>query len=148
MKNRPISQFNSEELKEFIAQVIAQDEPAVLLLIEEYAEPIGGIVQVIVKDERNHQEAILACFSAIRQQLLSFDPEFSRFFTWIIGIARTVALSYQTKQMEVEEELDIFQLIYFYNFSRKEIASKLGITELEVGRRFRERIQQLKKESK
>ncbi|KAA5538848.1 RNA polymerase sigma factor [Adhaeribacter rhizoryzae] len=69
-----------------------QDQSAMSLLYDNYSAALYGIILRIVKDEFIAEEAMQDCFVKIWFSFSLYDSSKGRLFTWMVTIARHVAI--------------------------------------------------------
>ncbi|WP_115375865.1 RNA polymerase sigma factor [Adhaeribacter pallidiroseus] len=70
----------------------AQEESAWRNLYEAYAPALYGVILRIVKGEALAEEILQECFLKIWQSFGQYDPARGKLFTWLINIARHLAI--------------------------------------------------------
>lgn len=75
-----------------IQSLRAQEESALKKLYEAYAPALYGVILRIVKVEPTAEEVLQECFLKIWHSFGQYDPARGKLFTWLINIARHLAI--------------------------------------------------------
>jgi len=82
----------ADELDNLILKFQNNDTVAFERLYQMYAENICGAINVILNDAERSQELCQDVFVKIWEKSTSYDASKGRFFTWILRIARNMAI--------------------------------------------------------
>ncbi|QNF35364.1 sigma-70 family RNA polymerase sigma factor [Adhaeribacter swui] len=86
--NQPIA-IVEEEL---VARLRLQDNAAVTQLYDMYSAALFGVILRIVKDNELAEDVLQECFVKIWSSITSYDSTKGKLFTWLINIARNLAI--------------------------------------------------------
>lgn len=79
---------------ELVQRIKNADPNAVAELYDNYSSMLYGILLRIVADEEEAQNLLQDCFVKIWGNIESYDEEKGRFATWLINIARNIAIDF------------------------------------------------------
>ncbi len=82
----------AEELNRLILKFQNKDTVAFEKLYGMYAENICGVINGIIKNPERSQELCQDVFVRIWEKSAAYNPSKGRFFTWILNIARNMAI--------------------------------------------------------
>ena len=97
------------EEKELILLLQKQDKAALEYLYDHYSAALYGVILRIVRKEEIAEEVMQDAFCKIWKNIASYDPEKGRLFTWMLNIARNLAID-KTRSKEVRKEQKSDQL--------------------------------------
>ncbi|WAC41564.1 RNA polymerase sigma factor [Pedobacter sp. SL55] len=80
--------------QEIVALLLKQDEKGFNYLYDNYAGAIYGIITKVVSEKEYADEIIQDVFVKIWKNIVQFDPEKGRLYTWMINLARNTAIDY------------------------------------------------------
>ena len=80
--------------QEIVALLLKQDEKGFNYLYDNYAGAIYGIITKVVSEKDYADEIIQDVFVKIWKNIVQFDPEKGRLYTWMINLARNTAIDY------------------------------------------------------
>ena len=110
--NQPLA-ISEEEL---IARLRVPEEAAISQLYDMYAAALYGVILRIVKHEEIAEDVLQECFVKIWSSFPSYDPAKGRLFTWLVNVARNLAIDkIRSRQYRVgskTQALDKSQLQY------------------------------------
>jgi RNA polymerase sigma factor (sigma-70 family) len=86
---RPMIQESQTELVDLLLQ---RDKQAFERLYDSYSAAVYGLVLKILRDEAMAEDALQDTFVRIWQKIHSYDESKGRLFTWMINIARNIAI--------------------------------------------------------
>ncbi|GEO07317.1 DNA-directed RNA polymerase sigma-70 factor [Adhaeribacter aerolatus] len=93
-----------------ITRLQERDTTALTLLYDKYSASLYGVILRIVKDELVAEEAMQDCFVKIWSSFAFYDKDKGRLFTWLVTIARHVAIdklrSHAYRQSRLNQSLD------------------------------------------
>lgn len=125
-----------------IARLRKRDETAVTQLYDLYSASLYGVILRIVKDELLAEEVIQDCFVKIWVSIALYDSNKGRLFTWMVTIARHLAIdkirscSYQQKRQNQYSDIILKNSSYETNSFKPEcIGIKEFISILSVDQR-------------
>lgn len=78
--------------QDLIARLRVPEEAAITQLYEMYAAALYGVILRIVKQEEVAEDVLQECFVKIWSSFSSYDPAKGRLFTWLVNIARNLAI--------------------------------------------------------
>jgi len=107
---------SSEEL--LVEQLRAQDQKAITHLYRNYSAALYGVILRIVKREEIAEDVLQESFVKIWSAFASYDESKGRLFTWMLNIARNLAIDkIRSKQFRVSsrtqpmEDTDTFRMV-------------------------------------
>ncbi|PSR56906.1 RNA polymerase subunit sigma-70 [Adhaeribacter arboris] len=86
--NQPIA-ISEEEL---VARLRVPEDAAVAQLYDMYSAALYGVILRIVKDTEVAEDVLQECFVKIWSSFSSYDASKGKLFTWLINIARNLAI--------------------------------------------------------
>jgi RNA polymerase sigma factor (sigma-70 family) len=86
--NQPIA-ISEEEL---VARLRVPENAAVTQLYDMYSAALYGVILRIVKDNEIAEDVLQECFVKIWSSFSSYDATKGKLFTWLINIARNLAI--------------------------------------------------------
>lgn len=87
-----------------LQQVQAGDEDALVMLHVRYASLVYSVAYRILNDRMAAEEVTQDTFMRLWNKALSFDPEKGRFVTWLLTVARRVAIDHFRHQHRREPQ--------------------------------------------
>lgn len=103
-----------------ITRLKNKDKTAITQLYDQYSASLYGIILRIVKDSMVAEEVMQDCFVKIWSSIDFYDSKKGRLFTWLITIARHVAIdkirTRSYRQSRLNQNLDV---VFDFNFSEK-----------------------------
>ena len=88
-----------------MAQLRAQDQRALTLLYRNYSAALYGVILRIVKQEEVAEDVLQETFVKIWTAFPSYDEQKGRLFTWMLNIARNLAIDkIRSKQYRVSSK--------------------------------------------
>lgn len=75
-----------------VRRVAGGSDPALEELYRVFEEPVYGLAQRILRDEKASEEATVEVFRRLWSRAASFDPERGKVLSWTLTITRSVAL--------------------------------------------------------
>jgi RNA polymerase sigma-70 factor (ECF subfamily) len=90
-----------------LQQVQAGDEDALVTLHVRYASLVFSVAYRILNDRMAAEEVTQDTFLRLWNKALSFDPEKGRFVTWLLTVARRVAIDYFRHQHRREPQFGL-----------------------------------------
>lgn len=139
-QNQPIA-ISEEEL---IARLRVPDDAAVTQLYDMYSAALFGVILRIVKEQEIAEDVLQECFVKIWSSFSSYDSTKGRLFTWLINIARNLAIDkIRSRQYRVGsktqglEKSPVYQAVDSYGFrpehiGLKELTEKLNPDQKKV----------------
>ncbi|MCC6724745.1 MAG: sigma-70 family RNA polymerase sigma factor [Saprospiraceae bacterium] len=88
------SEATEREL-DFVPMLKSGDEQAFALLYDNYSALLFGTILRIVGEQKDAENLLQDCFVKIWQNIERYDPEKGRLATWIINIARNLAIDFK-----------------------------------------------------
>jgi RNA polymerase sigma-70 factor (ECF subfamily) len=93
--------------KEFTGHLLSQDAKRFALVFDRFSQALLGIVFQIVKDEELAQDLLQEVFVKIWNNAITYDPNKSRLFTWMLNIARNTAIDHlRSKQGKANKKIE------------------------------------------
>lgn len=93
-----------------ITRLKERDTTDLALLYDNYSASLYGVILRIVKDEFAAEEAMQDCFIKIWSSIVFYNKDKGRLFTWLVTIARHVAIdkirSHTYRQGRLNQSLD------------------------------------------
>lgn len=86
---RVMSQGSQAEL---IDQLLQRDRKAFERLYDDYSPAIYGLVLKVLRDEALAEDALQDAFVRIWQKIHTYDESKGRLFTWMLNVARNIAI--------------------------------------------------------
>lgn len=102
-------------------QVRARDQACIPLLYDHYGDALYGIILRIVGREADAAEVLQDTFVKIWDKGASYDPERGRLFTWMLNIARNLAINRRNSKgfrQQTDVQTDD-KLVYLSDASRQ-----------------------------
>ncbi len=78
--------------EELIALIQQGDQKAFGYLYENYSRALFGVIHTILKDVEESEDALQKTFLKIWNNFASYDPNKGRLYTWMLNIARNMAI--------------------------------------------------------
>src|SRR5262245_5330647 len=75
-----------------VRRVAGGSDSALEELYREFEEPVFGLALRILRDEKSAEEATVEVFTRLWTRAATFDPERGKVLSWVITMARSVAL--------------------------------------------------------
>lgn len=101
------SQENQIDQDELIAGLRRRDPMIMSYLVENYSAAIFGTISRILNNDPIAQEVLQDSFMRFWEKIDQFDPKKGRFFTWMINIARNLAIDrLRSREMKKTEKTD------------------------------------------
>lgn len=102
-------------------QLQARDQACIPLIYDAYGDALYGIIYRIVGREEDAAEVLQDTFLKIWENGATYDPERGRLFTWMVNIARNLAINRRNskgfrQQSEVQTDE---KLVYLSDRSRE-----------------------------
>lgn len=105
-----ISLLNDHKEQHFIKLLLQKDQQSFEMLYDNYSGAIFGVILRIVKHKEIAEEALQDVFLKIWNKIDQYDPHKGRLFTWMINIARNMAIdklrSKEAKRNQVSDTID------------------------------------------
>jgi RNA polymerase sigma factor (sigma-70 family) len=99
----PAIKYSEEEL---IQQIRQKDQKAFSYLYDNYSRALFGAVHAIVNDKEESEDILQKTFLKIWNGFSSYDPEKGRLYTWMLNIARNLAIdSTRSKQGKMRSKI-------------------------------------------
>jgi len=83
-----------------------RDKKSIDLIYAKYADSLYGIALRMVKDEMSAMDVLQESFIKVWKKGLSYDPEKSRLFTWLLNILRNTAID-KLRQVQKNQDREI-----------------------------------------
>lgn len=75
-----------------VRRTAGSSEGALEELYRVFEQPVYGLAQRILRDERAAEEAVVEVFQRVWSRAATFDPERGKVLAWVLTITRSVAL--------------------------------------------------------
>ncbi|NOT31686.1 MAG: hypothetical protein HOP15_14660, partial [Planctomycetes bacterium] len=75
-----------------VRRTAGHSEGALEELYRAFEQPVYGLAQRILRDERAAEEAVVEVFQRVWSRAATFDPERGKVLAWVLTITRSVAL--------------------------------------------------------
>ncbi len=115
-----ISTLNRQKEEHLISLLRKKDRQGFELLYDNYSGAIYGVILRIVKQNEVAEEALQDVFLNIWNKIDQYNAEKGKLFTWIINIARNMAIdklrSKESRQSQLNDTMDDV----FLNVSKKQ----------------------------
>ncbi len=86
---KQLSQVSQEEMINLLLQ---RDRRAFEQLYDDYSAAIYGLVLKVLRDEAQAEDALQDAFVRIWQKIHTYDASKGRLFTWMLNVARNIAI--------------------------------------------------------
>jgi RNA polymerase sigma-70 factor (ECF subfamily) len=86
---------------EVIQRVLGGDGASFRLLVERYAGPVARLIRNITGDDQAWEDLAQEVFLTAYEKLGTFDPDKSRFSTWLFTIARNKSVNAARKKRPI-----------------------------------------------
>ncbi|MCC6817214.1 MAG: sigma-70 family RNA polymerase sigma factor [Saprospiraceae bacterium] len=90
---------------ELIQGLKSADEKTYSILYDRYANNLYGVINKLVNSESESENLLQDCFVKIWRNIESYDPSKGRLYTWMITIARNLALDYKRSQYFISKKM-------------------------------------------
>lgn len=139
-QSQPIA-ISEEEL---VARLQRREDAAVTQLYDMYSAALYGVILRIVKEQEIAEDVLQECFVKIWSSFSSYDASKGRLFTWLINIARNLAIDkIRSRQYRVGsktqglEKSPVYQTVDSQGFKPehiglKELTNKLNPDQKKV----------------
>jgi DNA-directed RNA polymerase specialized sigma24 family protein len=148
---------------ELIALLRSRDPQACAYLYDRYAGAIQGFISQVIPQKGDQLWVLQKTFVAICDNIGNYDPSKFRLFTWMMHLARKIALNriseqhipgagevtlnsgpqVLTKRLSSADE-EIIQMSWFKGYTAEEIARHLGIPADQAKQKIRNALIQLR----
>ncbi|HMR44220.1 MAG TPA: sigma-70 family RNA polymerase sigma factor [Saprospiraceae bacterium] len=116
--------------EKIVGLLLARDEQGMRLLFEHFSPALYGIVLRIVRNEELARELLNDVFMKVWENIQSYDSSKSKFFTWMVRIARNAAIDMaRSKRFKNENKTDQLD---FSVFSKNEPSEQMNVQNLEL----------------
>ncbi len=129
----PRNKYPEIEENELVAWLRSGDSDAVGLLYDRYASPLYGVIFRIVQSDELAEDILQEAFIKIWRSFPQYDESRGRLFTWLINIARNLAIDYYrairrdpTQNRAVELDVDMVDIQHNWSFN----TDAIGLREL------------------
>ncbi|GLB49990.1 RNA polymerase sigma factor [Neptunitalea lumnitzerae] len=125
--------------EELVILIKKKDPRSFDYLYDMYADNLFGVIHTILKNKEESEDVLQEAFVKIWNNLDAYDDNKGRFFTWILNIARNLAIDkYRSKgfnnhkkNLSTENFVDIIKGSYSLNASTDAIGIKKFIKKLK-----------------
>ncbi|MEM6394738.1 MAG: RNA polymerase sigma factor [Bacteroidota bacterium] len=110
-------------------QLQARDQRCIPLIYDHYGDALYGIIYRIVGREEDAAEVLQDTFVKIWKNGATYDPEKGRLFTWMVNIARNLAINKRNSK-GYRQQTDIQtdeKLVYIPDESRETVPEALDV---------------------
>jgi RNA polymerase sigma-70 factor (ECF subfamily) len=91
---------------ELIPLIRERDQKAFSYLYDNYSQALFGVVHAIVEDTEESEDVIQQAFLKIWNNFGSYDPAKGRLYTWMLNIARNLAIdSKRSKHQKIKSKI-------------------------------------------
>src|SRR5262245_38232117 len=87
-----VNNMNSEAITQLLNQIQAGSEEALLQLHEQFATPVYSVAYRVLGNPQDAEEATQDVFLRLWDKANTFDPQRGNFTSWLLTIARRVAI--------------------------------------------------------
>ena len=105
-------QYSHDEL---VASIKTRDQKAFAFLYDNYAKAIFGVIHFIVEDIEESEDILQKTFMKIWDNFDMYDTSKGRLYTWILNIARNIAIDYKRSKSNKNKNQNIDQNVYTLN---------------------------------
>ncbi len=127
----PAIKYTEEEL---VQRLVAQDKDAFSYLYDNYSGAIYGTLIRIVAEEDVAQDLLQETFVKIWKSFASYNAEKGRLYTWMVNIARNLAIDFKRSRSfkSSEKNQDIDKSVGAINRSQKTVFNidRIGLKEI------------------
>jgi RNA polymerase sigma-70 factor (ECF subfamily) len=113
---------------------VSKDKRGFDILYNNYSTSLYGVIHMIVKKEEFAEEVLQDTFIKIWKKIEDYDPSKGRFFTWMLNIARNMAIdklrSKEFKSGSKTDDLSTFVDIGDSGYSEKHNMDHIGVREV------------------
>jgi len=128
---------------ELVSRLFRQDKKAFSYLYDNYSSAIYGVIFRIVQDEEAAQDILQEAFVKIWNNFQQYDKTKGRLFTWIINLARNLAIDAtrsksfrnQQKNLELDKIVSFIDSNKSTSFNPEQIGLKTLIEKLRPEQR-------------
>lgn len=105
-------QYSHDEL---VASIKTRDQKAFAFLYDNYAKAIFGVIHFIVEDIEESEDILQKTFMKIWDNFDMYDTSKGRLYTWMLNIARNIAIDYKRSKSNKNKNQNIDQNVYTLN---------------------------------
>lgn len=105
-------QYSHDEL---VASIKTRDQKAFAFLYDNYAKAIFGVIHFIVEDMEESEDILQKTFMKIWDNFDMYDTSKGRLYTWMLNIARNIAIDYKRSKSYKNKNQNIDQNVYTLN---------------------------------
>lgn len=105
-------QYSHDEL---VASIKTKDQKAFAFLYDNYAKAIFGVIHFIVEDIEESEDILQKTFMKIWDNFDMYDTSKGRLYTWMLNIARNIAIDYKRSKSNKNKNQNIDQNVYTLN---------------------------------
>jgi RNA polymerase sigma-70 factor, ECF subfamily len=92
LSGRKLSPKLTYTQEELIRQIKARDQKAFSYLYDNYSRALFGVINAIVNDVEESEDALQKTFLKIWNNFSTYDESKGRLYTWMLNIARNMAI--------------------------------------------------------
>lgn len=126
-----------------ISRLKAKDEKALRLLYDKYSHALQGVIFRLVQDVETSEDLLQEVFVKIWQNFESYDESKGRLYTWMLNIARNLAIdkvrspkfSTGKKIQDIEDSVNKVDAQYQERFEPNHIGLKQVVEKLKTEQR-------------
>lgn len=119
---------------ELIVLIRERDQKAFSYLYDNYARALFGIISNIVKDQEESEDVLQNTFLKIWNNFASYDEQKGRLYTWMLNIARNLAIdSTRSKHEKIKNKIqEASDSVYHKNnlFSENNSHDSIGLKNI------------------
>ncbi|MBK9729866.1 MAG: sigma-70 family RNA polymerase sigma factor [Chitinophagaceae bacterium] len=106
-----------------VSRLFKKDQSAFSYLYDNYAPALNGVIFRIVQDEESSEDVLQDTFVKIWNNFSQYDKTKGKLFTWIVNIARNLAIDYTRSKgfKNQQKNLDVDKIVGFID-SKKSTA--------------------------
>lgn len=133
-QNKVIATLKTISENELVSLLLKKDKRSFEYLYENYSSAIYGVILRIIRSEDMAEEVLQDCFLKIWNKIEDFDPEKGKLFTWMINIARNMAIdktrSRDFKNKSKSDDIDFVVDNENGNLSEKFKIEHIGVKDM------------------
>lgn len=126
-----------------VSRLFKKDQSAFSYLYDNYAAALNGVIYRIVQDEESSEDVLQETFVKIWNNFSQYDKTKGKLFTWIVNIARNLAIDYtRSKSFKNQQKnLDVDKIVGYIDskkstlFNPEQIGLKAMLDKLKPEQR-------------
>ncbi len=93
---------------ELVAQLKARNQKAFTYLYDNYYQALFGIIDALINNQEESEDLLQNAFLKIWNSFDSYDPEKGRLYTWMLRVARNIAIDFKrSKQDKINHKIHV-----------------------------------------